>query len=316
MSQTPATPGKSFSWLTVTTLASGMDLRLPLHRVTGAQPGPVLGITASIHGDEYLPIEVVRQVVTQLDPAQLRGSILAMPVANPLSFEAQTRNVPIDMLNLNRVFPGDPDGWLTEQLAAFIANRFVPELEYLIDLHAGGAQPTVDYVYILNDEGMSRAFGFAAMYHPTHTFVGTLSEAALPRGIHNIVVEMGGGMLANEAYIERGVRGVFNVLKHLKMLPGEPEGIPAKQTVVTEMSVMRPHFGGLLYPRLMLRDIGMIVPRDTLLGTIISPYTFETLEELRSPFDRGLMILLRGAITKVHPGDYAYMIGNAAGAAA
>jgi predicted deacylase len=301
-------PGKSLEWIDVTTLASGMPLRLPLHRIVGAQPGPALGITASIHGDEYLPIEVVRQIVTQMDPTQLRGTILAMPVANPLSFEAQTRNVPIDMLNLNRVFPGDRDGWLTEILAAVITEKFVPQIEYLIDLHAGGAQPTVDYEYILNDEGMSRAFGFPVLYRPSKLYGGTLSDAALPR-VHNIVVEMGGGMLANDSYIERGVRGVYNVLRYLKMLPGEPE-VPEKQTVITEMRVMRPHLGGLLYPGVTLKDINQIVPRDTLLGTVISPYTFETLEEMRAPFEKTLMILLRGAITKVHPGDYAYMVAN------
>jgi predicted deacylase len=68
-----SSPGKSFSWLPVTTLASGMELRLPVHRITGAQPGPVLGITAGIHGDEYLPLETVRQLVRQLDPAQMSG---------------------------------------------------------------------------------------------------------------------------------------------------------------------------------------------------------------------------------------------------
>ncbi len=310
MSQMQSAPGKSFSWLDVTTLASGMMLRLPLHRITGAAPGPVLGITASIHGDEYLPIEVVRQVVTALEPVQLHGTVLAMPVADPLAFEAQTRNVPIDMLNLNRAFPGDPDGWLTEQLAAVIVNQFLPQVQYHIDLHSGGAQPTVDYVYIVNDEGMSRAFGFSVMYRPAKTFGGTLSDAAMPRGIRNMVVEMGGGMLANESYIERGVRGLFNVLMHLKMLAGNPT-VPDRQTVVTEMATLRPHFGGLLYPELTLKDIGAIVPRNTLLGRVISPYTFDTLEELRAPFDRSLMILLRGAITKVHPGDYGYMIGNA-----
>jgi predicted deacylase len=310
MNNSQSTPGKTFGWLDVTTLASGMSLRLPLHRITGATAGPVLGITASIHGDEYLPIEVVRQVVAQLDPAQLRGTVIAMPVANPLAFEAQTRNLPIDMLNLNRVFPGDRNGWLTEQLAAAITDQFLPQVQYLIDLHAGGAQPTVDYVYILNDEGMSRAFGFPVMYRPAKTFGGTLSDAAVSRGIHNMVVEMGGGMLANESYIDRGLRGVFNVLMHLKMLPGDP-GVPARQTIVTEMAVIRPHFGGLLYPELTLKEIGTIVPRNTLMGKIISPYTFETLEELRAPFDRSLMILLRGAITKAHPGDYAYMVGNA-----
>ncbi len=310
MSNSKSTPGKSFSWLDVTTLASGMPLRLPLHRVTGAAPGPILGLTASIHGDEYLPIEVVRQVVAQLDPGQLRGEVIAMPVANPLAFEAQTRNTPIDMLNLNRIFPGDPKGWLTEQLASAITKQFLPQVQYLIDLHAGGAQPTVDYVYILNDEGMSRAFGFPVMYRPTKTFGGTQSDAATSLGIHNMVVEMGGGMLANESYIDRGLRGVFNVLMHLKMLPGDPV-ILDRQVVVNEMAIVRPHFGGLLYPALTLKDVGAIVPRNTLMGKIISPYTFETLEEFHAPFEHNLMILLRGAITKVHPGDYAYMVGNA-----
>jgi hypothetical protein len=134
-----------------------MELRLPLHEITGAQPGPTLGITAGIHGDEYLPLETVRQFVTALNPAQLSGTILAIPVVNPLAIEAQTRNTPIDMNNLNRVFPGDPHGWLTEQLAAVVSEQFLPRLQYLVDLHAGGAQPTVDYVYIQNDEAMSLA---------------------------------------------------------------------------------------------------------------------------------------------------------------
>lgn len=301
------TPGKTFRWIPVTTLASGMELRLPLHEITGARPGPVLGITAGIHGDEYLPLEAVRQFVTALDPTQLSGTILAIPVVNPLAIEAQTRNTPVDMTNLNRVFPGDPHGWLTEQLAAVVCDQFLPRVQYLVDLHAGGAQPTVDYVYIQNDEAMSRAFGFPALYRPPHPFVGTLTDAAMPRNIRCMVVEMGGGMLENASYLERGIRGLWNVCKYLKMIPGEP-AVPEKQTVVTDMRVIRPHFGGLLLPGVTLKDIGQVVPRDTLLGTVVNPYTFETLEEIRAPLERNLMILLRGAITKVHPGDYAYML--------
>ncbi len=303
------TPGKSFEWLPITTLASGMELRLPVHRVVGVQAGPTLGVTAGIHGDEYLPIEVVRQLVQQLDAAQLRGTVIAIPVVNPLAIESQTRNTPIDMTNLNRVFPGDRDGWLTEQLAAVVCDKFLPEIQYLVDLHAGGAQPIVDYVYIQNDEGMSRAFGFPALYRPPHPFVGTLSDVAQARDIRCMVVEMGGGMIENDIYLERGLRGVFNVLKYLKMLPGEPQ-LPEKQTVVTDMRVIRSHYGGLLYPALKFPDIGTIVPRDTLLGTVINPYTFEVLEEIRSPVERGLIILIRPTITKVHPGDYAYMVAG------
>lgn len=304
------TPGKSFSWLPVTTLASGMELRIPVHRIVGAQPGPVLGVTAGIHGDEYLPLEAVRQLVQQLDPSQLRGTVVAIPVVNPLAIESQTRNTPLDMLNLNRVFPGDSNGWLTELIANAVCDKFLPEIEYLVDLHAGGAQPIVDYVYIQNDEDMSRAFGFPALYRPPNPFVGTLTDVAQQRDIRCVVVEMGGGMIENDIYLERGLRGILNVMKYLKMLPGEPI-MPDKQTVVTDMRVIRPHVGGLLYPGVKFKDIGTIVPRDTLLGTVISPYTFEVLEEIRTPFERGLMILLRPTITKVHPGDYAYMVADA-----
>ena len=304
------TPGRSLSWLNVSTLASGMQLRIPVHRVSGAHPGPVMGLCAGIHGDEYLPIEVVRRVVTETDPATLHGTILAIPVVNPLAIESQTRNTPLDMTNLNRVFPGDKDGWLTEQLAAVVSEQYLPQLEVLVDLHAGGAQPTVDYVYIQDDEELSRAFGFPVLYRPPHPFNGTLAEVATQRKIRNVVVEMGGGMLANDEYIERGLRGVHNVMKHLKMIEGQPI-LPPAVKVVTDMRVIRPHFGGLLYPGITLKDIGQIIPKDTLLGTVINPYTFETLEEIRSPFEHGLVILLRGAITKVHPGDYAYMIADA-----
>jgi predicted deacylase len=306
----PKTAAKSFYWLPVTTLASGMELRIPVHRIIGAHPGPTLGITAGIHGDEYLPLEVVRQTVAQIDPAQLHGTVIAIPVVNPLAIESQTRNTPIDMLNLNRVFPGDPNGWLTEILANVICSTILPELEYLVDLHAGGAQPIVDYVYIQNDEGMSRAFGFPALYRPPNPYTGTLTDVAQQRNIRCVVVEMGGGMIENDAYLERGLRGVFNVMQYLQMLPGAPI-VPEKQTVVTDMRVIRPHVGGLLYPGVRFPELGTIVPRDTLLGTVISPYTFEVLEEIRSPFERGLMILLRPTITKVHPGDYAYMVANA-----
>src|SRR6185436_9478212 len=138
----------TYEQLPVTMLASGRELFLPLHRLAGTAPGPVLGLSAVVHGDEPLTNEVIRRVLEQIDPAELRGTILAVPVANPLAFEALTRHTSIDQLDLNRNFPGNPSGWLSEQIAHVLATRFVSQLDVQVDLHTGGVFPTVDYVYI------------------------------------------------------------------------------------------------------------------------------------------------------------------------
>src|ERR1035437_1389432 len=98
--------GKTFEEIPVTILASGYRLALPVHRIVGAQPGPTLGVTSLIHGEEIVPISVQRRLYQELDPAQLRGTVLLLPVCNPFSYEAQTRYTPADGFNLNRVFPG------------------------------------------------------------------------------------------------------------------------------------------------------------------------------------------------------------------
>src|SRR5687768_12083313 len=105
------TPGRSMRWIEVTTLATGLPLRIAVHEITGAKPGPTVGITASVHGDELAPVEALRRLLETIDPAEMSGRLVVVPVVNPLAFQAQTRHTPQDMQNLNRVFPGDPDGW-------------------------------------------------------------------------------------------------------------------------------------------------------------------------------------------------------------
>src|SRR2546426_312539 len=90
------TIGTTYEQIPVTMLASGRELFLPLHRLEGQSAGPTLGLSAVVHGDEPLTNEIVRRVLTEIDPAKLRGTILAVPVANPLAFESLTRHTPID----------------------------------------------------------------------------------------------------------------------------------------------------------------------------------------------------------------------------
>lgn len=302
------TPSRAYREIPVTHLGSGLELKLGVHEIRGAGPGPVLGLTGAIHGDEMIGAEILRRVVQTLNAAELRGTLRVMPVANPLGFEALTRNTPIDMNNLNRVFPGDPEGWLTEHMAHRITEGFLKTLDYYVDLHAGGAHPVVDYVYILNAEELSRAFGSPVLYRPKAGYQGTTSETTVNLGIPSVTVELGGGP-NEEAHIQRGVRGIFNIMRKLGMLPGEPE-TPPKQTVVRHIGTIRPKFGGILVPATGLETLGTVIEGRQVLARIYNPMTLELLETITAPYERNLMILLRGTVTKVHPGDYAYMIGD------
>lgn len=301
---------RSYEEIPVTTLANGQRITLPLHRITGSQPGPTLGMLALIHGDEPLPNAILRRVFQEVDPNKLKGTLLIMPVANPLAYEGQTRHTPLDGINLNRYFPGLPDGYITEQIAHTIVTKFLPQVQYIVDFHSGGIYPTVDYVYVSKIlPEISMAFGSKLLF-TGGGFRGTLSGTAEEKNVPTVVVEIGGGALLDKPYIERGVEGAFNVMKYLKMLDGAPI-VPEKQVVFKQLTYVHNRAGGALYPELPLDQLGKIVPGGTILGRVVSPYTFEELEVLKAPHERNYMILARGFIARVNPGDFAYMCANA-----
>src|SRR5512142_2811182 len=151
---------KQYEEIPVTTMASGHRVVLPLHRIQGDASGPTLGMIALIHGDEPLPNAVLRHLLSEMDPARLKGTLLVMPVANPYAYEALSRFTPHDGINLNRYFPGAADGYITERIADTIVTQFLPQVQFLVDLHSGGIFPTVDYVYLSKiDPRLSHAFG-------------------------------------------------------------------------------------------------------------------------------------------------------------
>lgn len=302
-------PAFSTSWIDVATMATGLDLRVAVHELRGGSDGPTVGLTAGIHGDELLPIEIVRRVITSIDPKDVRGRIIAVPLMNPTAFETFTRHTPQDMHNLNRVFPGKADTWLSELLAAALSDRLVPELDVLLDLHSGGAVPTVDYVYALNDLALSRSFLFPTLYRGSSypgSFGTQLTEEA---GKPVVVAEIGGGGQLDESYLRRGTAAVLNALRHLGVLAGDVVK-PPQQTLLTKMAIVRPRHGGILEPAVGAERLGEAVPKGTLLGVTRNAQTFEVLEEFRAPFESTHLVLVRGALSKVHPGDYAYMLGD------
>lgn len=295
----------------VHTLANGHDLVLHVHEIDAGRPGPTLGIIATIHGDEPLSIEVVRRVLRDVDLDALKGRIRALPVANPYAFQSSTRNTPVDMNNLNRIFPGHPDGMLSEQLAHVVCTKYLPGLDALVDLHSGGIWPTVDYAYI-HDEGsdLSKVYGLDLLFRGP-SYEGSLGKYARQNGVATVVSELGGGQVRNEHFVGRGVRGIDNVMRHLGMLPGEPE-MPERQRIVHDIRILRPHHGGIMYSEVSVDRLGESLPEGTVMGRVVSPYTFEELEVVNAPFNPSIVVLTREQFTKVDPGDYGFMVADGA----
>src|SRR5438067_2393138 len=126
-----AEPGRQFVSLPVTTLASGAELRLPMHVLTGANSGPTLGILTTVHGDETAALMAVRQLLAALDVRALRGRVAAIPVANPLAVSMFNRQTPEQhgKTDLHEVFPGNLAGNLTQRMAHAITTHLLDHVD-------------------------------------------------------------------------------------------------------------------------------------------------------------------------------------------
>lgn len=299
-----------------TTFADGTDAVLTIHEIVGDSPGPTIGISGAIHGNEPTGTEIILDLFRTLMGMRIKGRLLLLPVANPRAYAANRRCTPLDDLNLNREFPGDPAGTWTQQLAAAITREFLEKIDVHLDFHSGTDRPTVDYVYIWTDEALSRSFGSKVLYRPAAgkagtVFGGTTKAVTIDkRGIPVVVIELGGGIVDQTPYVERGVAGALNMLRQLRVIEGDVVPPPA-QVVVRAIAGIRPTQAGLIEN--LAPPLGETIVGRVPIFRVISPYSFEVLQEVTSPFERGIMIM--GHLTRnlVESGDYGYMIGDLEG---
>jgi hypothetical protein len=311
--------------LPVTRRASGDDLHIAVHVVNGSEEGPVVGLASTSHGDEAFAIETIRRALAMLDPARLRGAVVAVPVLNPVAFESFTRTtgqgMNTDKNNMNRVFPGDARGWITEQMADVTSRHVVPLVSHLIDFHCGGLDTAIDYtlVEVRDDDtegktlALSRVFGSEILYtHKGGLYGGTLTDYARSKGVTCIVPEIGGSSLG-EAHQKKAVQGVRNVLAHLKMIDGTVVR-PKEQRIISRRTLLRPRNGGLFFPEVGYEALGATVKGGTVLGRVVDPHTLEEIEAIGAPYEASVMIMMRGILSRVNPGDYGYIVGDGSSA--
>ena len=199
--------------------------------LTGAADGPRLTVLAGVHGCEYAPMAAVRRWTRALAGRELRGSVRAVPVLNLPSFRARTPFVvPDDGKNLNRCFPGNPDGTVADRLAHAAFTQLIVGSDALIDVHAGDMVEALE-PFALYDAGPSeaRALELATAYGlglrtvirqepgPGRAVGGTTSTAAAEIGIPAIIAEAGGCGLVEAAAVDAHVRGLDQVLAVLGM---------------------------------------------------------------------------------------------------
>jgi len=281
----------------------------PVISVAGEKPGPVLFVNAGVHGGEYPAVEAVIRLGKTLDPKKISGTVILMPVLNLPAFRARTPFVcPIDNVNPNRVFPGDPRGSYSEQMTHALINEFVVHADAYVDLH-GGDIPEALVPFVIcrsgNDDVSERskaiAMAFGLPYvltvdKPVQPSKGSSSyAAAAEKGVPSILAEAGGVGQMQEDAVELLVNGVVNVMRHLGMIAGEHphlnplpnKGEEGSATVLTKFEWIYTKCTGVWYPKV---GAGDVVNKGEQIGTVGDLFG-DTLERIISPVN-GVVLFL------------------------
>lgn len=289
--------------LRVSRLADGRDVTIPVNVLCGTRPGPCLVAVAGIHGDEADGIMALMDLWGELAPDDVTGRLVLVPVANLPAFQADQRRSPLDDLDLNRLFPGNPDGSPSERLAAVLFEEVIKTADFVFSLHGFTYQADViDYVefnHLLPEIAEAsyracQASGFNVIRISSWP-QGLMTNAANRAGIPGMEAEVGGLGIARADYIARYKGYTRALMQHLGMLPGVPPANLAPR-LVESFEVMAPT-GGVLRMRV---ELGDEVQVGDVLATIHDLHGNE-LAAVRAP-DGGLIGARLGYIS-VNPGD-------------
>jgi predicted deacylase len=307
-------------------LPQGNELTITVNVVNGSKDGRVLGLLSTTHGAEFLSIEQIRQVVLGVDPKQLSGAIIAIPMANPLAFQYGTTNTPGDELNMNRYFPGKPlraqqsssyIGGLTETMAYVISEQLIEKSDCLLDFHLGPWGQAILCVDrpvttgpLSSEVDQLARLTRVKIVHDWDMPAGTSVKYALSLNKPGIGIEIGGGgfgQIWERMWLSQAEQAVLNIMKHMEMLPGDPT--PSKTQVLLGGRVgLWPSNGGYHVPLVSPELLGEEVKKDQPLGYTFNPQTFDVVDEMKSPYD-GLLYSIR-ARGPIALGEWSYLVGE------
>ena len=258
--------------LPITRLVTGADVDLPIRVVHGREEGPTIWVNAAIHGDEAVGVEVVRQVLAELDPRTLRGTLIAIPIVNVLGFMTGSRYLP-DRRDLNRSFPGSARGSLAGRIAHLMMTEVVAKGSVGIDLHTGSDRRT-NLPQIRTDledpetRRLAEAFAAPVMMH-ARLRDGSLRHAAREEGAKVLLYEAGEAWRMDSWAIDAGVRGVRRVLAALEMTEPVEEEPPTPSLESWRSGWVRARGTGMLH---LEAELGQRVEKGERLGGLFDSF--------------------------------------------
>ncbi len=311
--------GKSASGYLKVPEKDGVGTSIPVTLIHGAKEGKCLAFVAGVHGYEYPPILALYRLKEMVNPQQLAGKLILVHIANLPAFQKRTIYYnPFDWKNLNRVFPGHPEGTLCQRIAHVLTEEVIKKCDALVDLHCGdGNEALIPYTYWMTSENedlnemtrqMALAFGISPIIiddtrSKDLADARYLGNTAILLGKPAITTESGYLGKTDEASVRRNLTGVLNIMKLFGLLEGKPDFL-GEPVWIDRYEVVYSKTDGLFFPRF---DRGAYVQRGQVIG-ITTDYLGNVKEELRSPFSGLILYIIHTPPTSV--GEPLFEVGR------
>lgn len=294
--------------LPVSVMADHTPVTLSAHVIHGAKDGPTFFVSAGVHGDEVIGVEIVRRLLQFDGLNRLRGTLIVVPIVNTYGFLMRSRYLP-DRRDLNRSFPGTSKGSLASRLAHIFLEEVVAPCDYGVDLHSAAIHRT-NLPQIRVSDNSPAMLDLARVFGPPVILTsplreGSLRQCAREKGVEVLLYEAGEGLRFDEMAVRAGVAGILRVLRHLNMVAAKGIAKPNEKAVLCSGSKwVRAPAGGLI--RIFKAD-GDVVQQGDVLALVSDPFG-QTEAEVIAPSSG--VIIGRAVLPVVNEGDAIFHVAS------
>lgn len=299
---------KTKGFIQVGTDTDGSPFQIPVLVAAGQEDGPTFWVHGCIHGEEYGGAASIIRYFQELDTSSLKGTFVGVPVVNLPSFKDRNRISPLDGANLNRIFPGNPNGTYSQRLAHELIKVIGETADVVIDFHSGGIGAEVPYYVIINDDKTETAVQSMDLAKKMGAdFIwksegeagtgGTITASVMDLNIPTVTVECGGGNVTEE-HVELFKNSIKYAMQAYQMIPGEAP-ILDEYTIVGNASFFFTKEGGMFVPAC---KVGDILNKGDKIGSIMNLFG-KVVEELYCPEDNSYIAALGHRFWPTEPGQ-------------